>query len=113
MIGITEQAIQALLRLRTSAEIQDPGTALRLTPDRVGHLQLVVDSEREGDRTVEHEGSKLLLIGEDVFDALSGATIDCQMTPRGPELILDRSRIHSGNGNGRLHGGFPGGQIQG
>ncbi len=103
MIGITERAIEALVHLKASAEIHDPRIGLRLAPDTEGQLQLFVDSEKEGDQIVEKGGSNLLLIGEEVIDTLSGATIDYRATPTGPQLVLDRpsSRVYRGNGNGR------------
>ncbi len=103
MIGITQRAIEALVNLKASAEIRDPRIGLRLAPDNEGQLQLFVDSEKEGDQIVESGGSNLLLIGEELIDNLSGATIDYRATPTGPQLVLDRpsSRVHKGNGNGR------------
>jgi Fe-S cluster assembly iron-binding protein IscA len=97
MIAITEGAMEALFQLRLSAEIQDPGVALRLAPDAEGHLEVFADTEREGDLVVEREGAKLLLIAGDLSDLLAGATMDFRITTEGPQLVLDRA---SGGANG-------------
>lgn len=39
---------------------------------------MVVDKEKEGDRVVEYEGARVLVMGEGLIDLLEGATIDFQ-----------------------------------
>ena len=55
---------------------------------------------------IEHEGSPLLLIGEDVSKPLDGATIDLTETPQGGQLVIrKRQPQYPLNGS---HGGSPG-----
>ena len=61
--------------------------ALRLVRISSGGFGLRLGREREGDQVVEHEGAKLLLLGDDVLGDLGEATIDSQETDEGPRLV--------------------------
>lgn len=98
MIGITQQAKQALLRLKLSTPIDDPEVSIRLASGEQGRLELFPDTCRAGDQVLEHQGSKLLLVDQNLFDALSGATIDCQPTGEGLQLVVESSAPRNGSG---------------
>lgn len=92
MVEVTEQAKELLKQILAEAlasvENPDPELSLRLAPQARGQLGLIIDKEREGDQVVEEEDSPLLLIEAQIADSLAGATIDCQDTPGGPQLVL-------------------------
>lgn len=98
MIGITERAKEVLLRLKLSAPIDDPEIGIRLASGEEGRLELFPDTYRAGDQVLEHQGAKLLLVDQKVFDALAGATIDCQPTGEGLQLVLETSAPRNGPG---------------
>ena len=87
MIEVTEGAKQALKELK-SAKVEDPEAGLRLTMSSPGQYGLSVDTEREGDQVIEHEGSKILFIEENLSTSLDGSTIDVQDTPEGAKLTV-------------------------
>jgi Fe-S cluster assembly iron-binding protein IscA len=98
MIGITERAKEALLDLRVSTPIDDPQVALRLATGDEGSLELFPDSCRAGDHVLEHQGAKLLLLDQEVSDALTGATIDCEPTGEGLRLVIETADQRNGPG---------------
>lgn len=69
------------------ANTNDPEVCLRLvmnSPPKLGlALGLVLDKEAEGDEVIEHEGSKILLIGKEMADTGNNFTLDSQDTPDG------------------------------
>jgi Fe-S cluster assembly iron-binding protein IscA len=75
MIMVTESAKEALKKA-LSASTEDSEVVLRLTPAEVGRYDLVLDHEREGDQVVEHLGAKVLLIEQQVSEALDKLTLD-------------------------------------
>jgi len=101
MIGITERAKDMLLDVRESIDPVDPHTTFRLGPNNSGQLELSLDLERDGDQVLEHKGTRLLLIADNVSQALSGSTIDCTQTSEGVQLTVNRS---PGRDNGRAVG---------
>lgn len=96
MVTVTTQARDALLWLKQAEELQQPHLVMRLVSSREGRFQLVPSSEESGDQVVEHAGSKVLLIGEDIAGVLAGATIDCRGTSEGPQLIIARPQEATG-----------------
>lgn len=98
MIGITPQAKQVLLRLKLSAPSDDPEVGIRLASGEGGRLELFPDTYRAGDRVVEHQGAKLLLVDQELFDALAGATMDCQQSGEGLQLVVETSAPRNGSG---------------
>lgn len=96
MIIVTERAKDALLELKRSANLDQADVGLRLAPATGGELGLYADRRKAGDQVVEHEGSTVLLIGEEISKALVGTTIDCRRTPDGARLVLARSASDNG-----------------
>ncbi len=98
MIGITQRAKEALLELKQSVPIDDPDVGIRLASGEKGRLELFPDTYRAGDRVLEHQGAKLLLLDQKVSDALAGATIDCQPSGEGLQLVVESSAPRNGTG---------------
>ena len=88
MLTVTERAKETLARLKRQSRIEDDDVGLRLSlaaslePGQ-GQLGLRADREALGDQVVEYGGTKVLLVEEELADALSDATIDAEPTERG------------------------------
>jgi len=87
MVDVTERAKERLLDMKRLANISAPEVGLRLTPASTGEWQLVPDRATEGDQVVEHDGSKVLLIGANASEVLGDRQVDCRETTPG-ELHL-------------------------
>jgi len=74
----------------TSANVDDPEIGLRLVVSEPQAFSLLLDKEQEGDQVVEHEGAKVLLVGQELSQALEGVTVDCQETTEGTRLTIYR-----------------------
>lgn len=93
MLTVTERAKETLARLKRQSQIEDDDVGLRLSlaaslePGQ-GQFGLRADREALGDQVVEYGGTKVLLVEEELADALSDATIDAEPTERGDDLII-------------------------
>jgi len=87
MLTVTTKAAEEL-KAMAQAEVTDPNEALRLIHAGSGRLAIVVDTAREGDQVVEHEGVKVLLVGVELADVVDGLLLDCQETAEGPQLTI-------------------------
>jgi Fe-S cluster assembly iron-binding protein IscA len=87
MVTVTERAASEL-RTQLLALTSDPEIGLRLLPAIGGRFMLILDTEQSGDQVVEHQGSKVLLIGIEYLRALEGFTIECYDTQEGPVLFV-------------------------
>ncbi len=92
MLTVTNGAKQLLLEALL-ANTDDPEVGLRLALGPGGQLALVLDKEAEGDQVVEHEGSKVLLVGAELAFVVDGVTIDVRDTEDGPRLIVLRPEM--------------------
>jgi len=89
MLHVTEYARQKLKRA-LRAKVDDPQVGLRLTIRGPGQFGLSIDMEEPGDQVVEHEGSKVLLVGRRLATSLDGVTVDIEDTPEGPQIVVFR-----------------------
>ena len=87
MIEVSERAKQELKKILV-ANTSEPDTCLRLAVNEQGELGLAIDMEKEGDRSVEHEGLKLLLAEEELADTLQGMAIDIEDTAEGARFVM-------------------------
>jgi Fe-S cluster assembly iron-binding protein IscA len=87
MINITERAKYELSKL-LSKNVDWPDARLRLLYRGQGKLGLGIDIEAPGDRIVEYEGRKLLLVEAELAKNLHGVTLDVDDTPEGVELVI-------------------------
>ena len=86
MVTVTERAREHLLGIL--ADYPDADVGLRLVVHSRGQLRLINDTERKGDQVVEHEGRKVLLVHQQVTEALQGTVVDCEETAEGPRLVM-------------------------
>jgi Fe-S cluster assembly iron-binding protein IscA len=90
MVIVTEEAKRELAKLLQSPDVEAGEATFRLAAGREGQLGLVLDEEQEGDQVVEHEGTKVLLVGAAVAPLVDGVTLGCEETPEGPSFTLSR-----------------------
>ncbi len=87
MLTVTAPAAEELKAL-VEAESTEPDQALRLVPAGPGMLTLVLDTVREGDQVIEHEGVNILLVGGELTDAVDGLVLDADYTAEGCQLVM-------------------------
>ena len=90
MVTVTEDAKQELGRMLASVNVDDPTVGLRIAAGERDQFGLALDTEKEGDHVVEHEGAKVLLVGQELIELLEGVTIDCRETDEGARLVISR-----------------------
>lgn len=86
MVIVTERAKQELKKLLFS-KVDNEYASLRLTASDEGKVGLGIDVEMPGDRVVEYDGSKVLLV-EKRLDSSLGITLDAEDTGSGSELLI-------------------------
>jgi len=86
MVAVTDRAAKILSEVQKESEAEH---TLRIVNGQGGY-QLAFDEARDDDQVVENEGKAVLLIGSDVADGLSNATIDCEKGPEGVRFFLSR-----------------------
>ena len=89
MLTVTEDAKQ-ILKEKLLANTDDPEMCLRLKGEPGGQIGLVLDKETLGDDVVEHEETKVLLIGGELADVVDQLTLTTEDTPEGPKLVIRR-----------------------
>ena len=92
MLTVTVNAKEKL-KEALQEQTADPEVAIRIipSPSMPNRLELVLDKEKEGDQVVEsEEGTKVLLIGDDLAPALEGMIIDYQETPQGAGFTMSK-----------------------
>ena len=87
MIGITERAKKELQKLLTES-VEHPNACLRLRTNDEGRLGLGIDIETPGDKVVEYEGSKLLVVEAGLANSLENIAIDVEDSDEGSQLII-------------------------
>ena len=90
MITVTERAKEHLketLDANTDESAAEP-QGLRLGMTGPGQFGLGLDTERDGDEVVEHEGSKVLMVEGELATRLQGITLDLQATGEGEQLVM-------------------------
>jgi Fe-S cluster assembly iron-binding protein IscA len=91
MVTVTTRAIEMLAELRASANMGDPDIGLRLEAAASGGIGLLPDRERPGDQIVKYAGEKILLVDDQLSEALTGAQIDCTTIGEETQLIIGRT----------------------
>ena len=86
MLQVTDRAAE-YLRESLSRKDEDLPAAIRIVRTEEGY-RLVLDDPKDGDQVFGQEGHNYLLVGTEVGEALSGATIDVQESPQGLALAL-------------------------
>ena len=94
MIVVTNRAKQELKRI-LSGKVENWYAGLRLTANGQGQLGLGIDVEMPGDRVVEYESSKVLLVEPGLDSSLNDITLDVEDTGEGSELVICENSIAS------------------
>ena len=89
MLTVTEEAKQ-ILKEKLLANTEDPELVLRLKEGTGGQLGLVLDRQAPDDYVVEHEETRVLLIGKELADVVDELTLTTEDTPEGPRLTISR-----------------------
>jgi Fe-S cluster assembly iron-binding protein IscA len=87
MVTVTERAKEKLKEMLQS-ETDDPSVGLRLATAPSGEFGIFPDRERDDDHIVEHQGSAVLLVGQEMADAIGDATIDYDESRPDPRLVM-------------------------
>jgi Fe-S cluster assembly iron-binding protein IscA len=87
MMIVTDEAKHEL-RETLLTNTDDPEICLRLAMKSPSEFGLALDREVEGDQVIEHEGSKVLLIGREVAVFADSLTLDVKDTPEGKKLVF-------------------------
>jgi hypothetical protein len=72
----------------TCEELSGSEALLRIIPLADGRVGLILDMFRDGDRVVEHDGEKILVVGPELGDSLDGLVFDCVDTEAGRQLTI-------------------------
>ena len=91
MIGVTERAKKELKKI-LDGKSDNPQAVLRLVAREQGELGLGIDIQIPGDQVMEHEGSKVLVVADDLAKSLKGVTIDVEDTPQGNQLVIVKNK---------------------
>jgi len=87
MVTVTERAKEKLKEMLES-ETDDPSIGLRLATASSGQFGIFPDRGRDDDQIVEHEGSAVLLVGQEMAQAIGDATIDYDERQPDPQLVM-------------------------
>jgi Fe-S cluster assembly iron-binding protein IscA len=87
MVTVTERA-KARLKELLGTQTDDPSVALRLAPTSPGQFGIFPDRGRSDDETVQHQGSVVLLIGQEIAEAVHDTTIDCDEGETGRKFVI-------------------------
>ena len=90
MVNVTDRAKERLKTLLTTTN-GDPSVGLRLEQTRTGNLEIFPDRERANDQVVEHQGTAVLLVGQDIAPMVEDTTIDCDDSAPDARLVIMRS----------------------
>lgn len=92
MIKVTDSAKEELKRILERSSLE-AGKYLRLATPPVwvgeGDFGVVVDAEGDGDKIVDFQGSKVLLVDAGLAEGLGDAVLDYKDFPDGPRFTLD------------------------
>jgi len=87
LLTVTDTAKEHLKDILLS-NTDDPQIGIRLGLGPGRQFDLVLDREAEGDQIVQHDGLKVLLVGQELATIVDLVTLAAQDTPDGPNLIL-------------------------
>lgn len=90
MVNVTERAKEKLKEL-LAIKGDDQSAGLRLERAPSGELSIFPDHERADDQVVEHQGSVVLLVGQETAERVGETTIDYDESGPGPRLVIRRS----------------------
>ena len=85
MLYVTEQALAALAAMREDLEAS-AGESILLYLEEDGNLGLALAEIEEGDRVIERDGRVVVIVAEDLAEALDGMTLDVAFNEAGDEI---------------------------
>jgi Fe-S cluster assembly iron-binding protein IscA len=91
MVNVTDRAKDRLKQLLETRG-DDRSVGLRLEHTSSGQLGIFPDRERSDDQIVEHEGAPVLLIGQEIAQAVEDTTIDYEEGGPSPRLVIKKHR---------------------
>jgi Fe-S cluster assembly iron-binding protein IscA len=88
MLKVTEEAKQELKKI-LAEKVDNPLAGIRLmSSGKPDNYDLAIDVEMPGDQVVEHKGTKVLLVSQDLSDHLDGHTLDIEDNARGKSFVV-------------------------
>lgn len=94
MLTVTQEAAGLIMHTLGQEDTAE-GAVVRLVIDN-NELQVAIDQEVEGDFVVEADGKPILVMDQDLADALGAAPFDAEMTEDGPMLTLTQPEPEDG-----------------
>lgn len=85
MLYVTDQALAALSAVREDSEATDDESIL-LYLEEDGSLGLALAEIEEGDNVIEQDGRVVVIVSEDLAEALDGMTLDVIVSDDGDEI---------------------------
>ena len=85
MLYVTDQALAALSAMRADLEAS-AGESILLYLEEDGSLGLALAEIEEGDNVIEQDGQVVVIVAEDLAEALEGMTLDVTVNEAGDEL---------------------------
>lgn len=113
MLFVTERALTALSAMRTASDAEE-GESILLYLEEDGSLGLALAELEEGDNVIEQDGRVVVIVAEDLAQALDGMTLDVEINEDGNEVefvIVEDDEEGDEDGQGTLfveHGGDSG-----
>lgn len=89
MVGVTKAGLVELKKI-LDEHTDNAQAGLRLTTDQSGTLGLTIGMKTAEDQVLEREGSRLLIIEQNLAANLAGITIDVDETPEGRRLVTKK-----------------------
>jgi Fe-S cluster assembly iron-binding protein IscA len=87
MISVTKEAKEKLKEtLRQHTDTAEE--SLRMVMKPPGQVGLILDRISPADKFVEHEGTKILILGHEISELLDTAKLDVEDTPDGKKLKI-------------------------
>jgi Fe-S cluster assembly iron-binding protein IscA len=85
MLYVTDQALAALSAVRADTDAA-PGESILLYLEEDGSLGLALAEIEEGDNVIEQDGQVVVIVAEDLAQALDGMTLDVSVSENGEEI---------------------------
>jgi Fe-S cluster assembly iron-binding protein IscA len=85
MLYVTDRALTALSAMRAASDAQE-GETILLYLEEDGSLGLALAELEEGDNVIEQDGQVVVIVAEDLAQALDGMTLDVEVSENGEEV---------------------------
>lgn len=85
MLYITDRALAALAAMRVTSKARE-GESILLYMEEDGSLGLALAELEEGDNVIEQDGEVVVIVAEDLAEALDGMTLDVEESDDGESV---------------------------